>query len=167
MQHSTTIQKMVLPNRIFFTEVIGLLEQGHPVTLLAKGNSMTPFIRGDIDEVVLRKPETLSKGDIVLASVDGHGYVLHRIMRIDSDYVRLMGDGNLRQMEQCKPDDIVGKVTHIIRNGKQIDCNAPKERLKAEVWRLLLPLRRGLLFLFRRWNKKTGCAIVERSGYAD
>lgn len=153
MQSDTPISRMVLPNRVFFSEVNSLLEQGNSVTLTAKGDSMIPFIQGGRDMVVLRKPEMLSVGDIVLASVDDGGYVLHRIMRIEGERVLLMGDGNIRQTEQCTLGDITGKVTHIIRKGRRTECDVPAERMKAMIWRRLLPVRHALLFLFRLWNR--------------
>lgn len=151
MRHDTPIEKIKLPNRTFFNQVAGLLEEGFPVTLTAKGNSMIPFIWGDRDKVVLRRADKYSVGDIVLVLLEDGGYVLHRIIRIEGYSVLLMGDGNYCQTEPCTMNDIAGKVTHIIRRDRWIACDTPVRRVKAWLWRHLLPVRRVLLFTLRLW----------------
>ena len=61
---------MELANEILFPEVAALLEEGHTVTLKAKGTSMMPFIVGGRDSVVLQKADRVAVGDIVLARLD-------------------------------------------------------------------------------------------------
>jgi len=82
-------------------------------------------------------------GDIVLAHLK-NTYVLHRVFSIDGLDVTLMGDGNLKGKEYCKISDICGTVKLIIKPGKEV---APS---KGKLWRLLLPLRRYILFIYRR-----------------
>lgn len=148
------MQKLIIPNNELFDEVCSLLEEGKRVSILAKGNSMLPFIRGGRDSVLLENaPENIQRGDIVLFKTEGH-YVLHRIICIDGDRVTLMGDGNLSGREHCRRKDVVGKVVRILPPGrKAIDCNTPLERKKAALWRILLPLRRYLLGCYRRIYK--------------
>ena len=74
--------ELLLNNDLFFIEVTRMLSQGRSVTLRAKGKSMYPFISSGRDTVELRKTDTLSVGDIVLAEVPERGYVLHRILSL-------------------------------------------------------------------------------------
>ena len=74
--------ELLLNNNLFFIEVARMLSQGRSVTLQTKGKSMYPFITGGRDIVELRKTDTLSVGDIVLAEVPERGYVLHRILSL-------------------------------------------------------------------------------------
>lgn len=148
------MQKLIIPNNELFDEVCRLLEEGKRVSILAKGNSMLPFIRGGRDSVLLEKaPENLQRGDIVLFKTEGH-YVLHRILHIDEDRVTLMGDGNLKGQEHCSRKEVLGKAVCIMPPGKTaVNCNKPYERMKAKVWGMLLPLRRYLLGCYRRIYK--------------
>ena len=151
------MQRLILPNDVMLPEVARLLREGQNVTLRAKGNSMLPFIHGGRDSVVLQRTTSLHPGDIVLARLTGGQYVLHRIFSFEGDTscvdritIVLMGDGNLRGTEHCTLADIAGKAVKVIRDGKYIDCSAPVERRKANVWRALLPVRRYLLAIYRR-----------------
>lgn len=147
---------MIIPNDIFMPEVEKILREGKRVVLKAKGNSMLPFIRNLKDSVELEPVcvEKLSRGDIVLARVNGTNvYVLHRILSIKGEMVVLMGDGNIRGKEFCRTADICGKVMRILAGEKETDPNSATERRKAILWMKLLPVRRWLLALYRVGRK--------------
>ena len=64
------MEKMVVDNDLFFSDVLQVLEQGRRVTIPVKGFSMLPFIRGTKDLVILEKAgEDLKADDIVLFHV--------------------------------------------------------------------------------------------------
>ena len=49
--------KIVLPNAIMLGQVSEFLGEGHSVVIMTKGQSMSPFIRGERDSVeLLRRP---------------------------------------------------------------------------------------------------------------
>ena len=154
--------ELLLNNDLFFIEVARMLSQGRSVTLQTKGKSMYPFITGGRDIVELRKTDTLSVGDIVLAEVPGRGYVLHRIYKMEGEQLVLMGDGNLRATERCRKEDVLGKVVRILRDGRYVESSSFAERFKARCWRRLLPLRRYLLFVCRLCKKiGVSCHLYE------
>ena len=103
---------MELANEILFPEVAALLEEGHTVTLKAKGTSMMPFIVGGRDSVVLQKADRVAVGDIVLARLDDGRHVLHRVTGLaeGGKVVNLMGDGSIRCRETCRRSDLLGKA---------------------------------------------------------
>ena len=142
--------KVVLPNEVLIGEVAELLNAGREVVMTPKGNSMLPFIRGDVDNVRLRKPESLHVGDIVLARFGGR-YVMHRIIALDGDMVTLMGDGNLQGTEKGSRSEVLGVVVEIIT-----PSNRHRRPGKGLLWRKLLPVRRYLLKFYRKWNKLFG-----------
>lgn len=152
----TPIDKKTLPNEIFFAEVVDLVRQGRAVTISAKGASMYPFIRPSRDRVVLSAPDRVVVGDIVLALLDSGHYVLHRVLSIDGETLHLMGDGNICSGEQCEMKDILAKATHIVRCGNQVSTASSRERAIARLWRILLPVRRYLLFILRRLDRVRG-----------
>lgn len=139
------MEKRILPNEILLAEAGALLAEGRDVELSVKGNSMLPFLRNERDSVQLRKLPQVEKGDVVLAQIAPGRYVLHRVRKIDGDRVTLMGDGNIRGTEACSKSDILGTAITFVRpDGKR--CTPGKARL----WQLLRPVRRYLLFIYRR-----------------
>jgi len=142
--------KRIVPNDVMLGEVRKMIAEGHSVTIKVKGVSMLPFIVGERDSVRLVKPTALKERDIVLAEIDEGHYVLHRIKRIEPNRITLMGDGNLKGMEYCRPKDVAGKVDLIFRNGKNVNPNASDEQRNVGIWLTLTPIRRILLAIYRR-----------------
>lgn len=142
--------KHLLPNVLLLGEVDRLLAEGRDVVLIPKGRSMLPFIRGGTDKVLLRKPSAnaLSVGDIVLARMDAGQYVMHRIIAIHDEKVTLMGDGNLQGTEEVERKEIAGKVLEIIT-----PTGRHRKPARGWLWRKLLPIRKYLLKIYRKWNK--------------
>ncbi|MBO4757298.1 MAG: S24/S26 family peptidase [Bacteroidales bacterium] len=146
------MNKVVVPNSILLGEVKSMLAEGKDVVIPTKGNSMLPFIRGGRDSVNLRRLDTLEVGDIVLAEIREGVYVLHRVFAVDGDSVTLKGDGNLRNVEQCRRSDIAGTALNILKeNGREADCRGRKAMRRARAWRTMPTLfRRVFLGIYRR-----------------
>ena len=138
------MDRKTVPNDILIPQVGQLLSEGREVEFRPKGVSMLPFIQPDRDNVVLKKRETVSVGDIVLADLGGK-YVLHRVIREDGDRLTLMGDGNIKGTESCARKDILGTVVCIMKKGRK-----PVVPGKGKLWRTLLPFRRYILAFYKR-----------------
>ncbi len=134
-------KNLALANDILLGEICTLLLEGKKIKLRPKGTSMRPFILEDKDQLVIYPPNTLRKGDIVLARIDGCRYVIHRIIKIKDNRFVLMGDGNLFGYEQCSRDEIFGIADCIFRNEQRISLRSIKARGLAFGWRMLLPIR--------------------------
>lgn len=145
------MEKKIIPNDILLPEVATLLAEGKEVILKVKGYSMLPFIRHDLDSVLLKKADTYQVGDIVLAYTTYGLFVLHRIIAIEGARITLMGDGNLQGVEYTSYDQIAGKALYVIQgeNGKRVYCYSLSLKLKARLWRWCLPIRRYLLKIYR------------------
>ena len=139
------MEKRTLPNEILLAEAGALLAEGRDVELMVKGNSMLPFLVDERDSVRLRKQPDVEKGEIVLAQIAPGRYVLHRVRAVEGERLTLMGDGNLRGTESCKKSDVLGTVVEIIRQGDR--RHRPG---KGRWWQWLKPLRRYILFIYRR-----------------
>ena len=138
------MDKRIVPNDILLGEVAAVLREGREAVITPTGNSMLPFIRDGRDRVVLRRLDEIAVGDIVLMHTGGR-YVLHRVIGIDGEQITLMGDGNLKSVEQGTRAEIVGTVTEIIRpDGRSIRPG------KGRLWRALKPVRRYILAIYRR-----------------
>lgn len=137
-----------LPESELLPECVRMLREGKTVMLTARGSSMYPFIH-DRDKVCLSREGGFREGDIVLAFTDEGRHVMHRIISINGDMVRLMGDANLKKTESCSVKDIAGKAVSIMRDKKTILCSSAAEKTKAKFWRMLLPVRRAALKMLR------------------
>ena len=134
---------------------VRLVDEGLRVTFPVKGFSMLPFIIGSRESVDLVKPENLRVGDVVLAWVEGHRYVIHRIISIDGDRVTLMGDGNIAGHEHCTLGEVAAKAAAVVTaGGRHHDLYTPWRQRAVRLWWRLLPVRRWLLAVYRRtWLK--------------
>lgn len=147
-------QKLILPNEILLEEVANLLKEGKSAVICARGNSMSPFIRHEIDSVELVHADHVAVNDIALARVrnaSGCRYVMHRVISLTDTGFIMMGDGNLEQKETVLNEDLIGIVKYIIRpDGRKVDVHAPGQLCCAKLWRILIPFRRVLLAVWRR-----------------
>ena len=133
------------------SEVLKLVDEGREVYFTPQGNSMLPFIIGGVERVGLTQPKHICRGRVVLAYLPDNRYVIHRIIGIHGNDITLMGDGNLKYCEYCTRNDIKAEVSHLItKDGKTKDFNTFPRRLAALVWRILRPVRRLLLAVYRR-----------------
>jgi len=143
------MEGLVSPDEQNLAQVPRLLDEGKAVVLKQiYGNSMLPFIRGGVDSVRLRKPEGVKVGDIVLAVFGGRP-IVHRVIAIDGTKVTLMGDGNPKGMtERGDLSNVLGIVDQIIS-----PSGRSRKPSNGKVWRRLLPVRKYLLRIYRKWNK--------------
>ncbi|MBQ1674397.1 MAG: S24/S26 family peptidase [Bacteroidales bacterium] len=132
-------------------DAIRLVQEGMAVTMLVKGRSMLPFILGGQESAVLTLPGEIKTGDVVLARIDGRRYVLHRVLEVSADRVVLMGDGNIRGQEVCRPEDVLARADEVVgADGKHRRLDTPRQKRRARIWRRLLPVRRWLLAIYKR-----------------
>ena len=142
-------------NKVSDEQIIGdavrLVNEGLSVTMLVKGRSMLPFILGGLESVVLTRPGEIREGDVVLARIDGCRYVLHRVMEVSDTRVVLMGDGNIRGQEICRPEDVLARADEVVgEDGRHRRLDSPAQRRRARWWRRLLPVRRWILAVYKR-----------------
>ena len=130
---------------------ISLVSEGIAVTFPVKGVSMLPFIIGSKESVILVRPDGAAVGDVVLAWVEGCRYVVHRIIRIEGNRVTLMGDGNVGTVEHCSLADVKAKADYVVdARGRRHYLYVRWRRWAARVWYWLRPLRRYILYIYRR-----------------
>lgn len=177
-KESFTMRVVQLNNAEFLPHVCALVEEGHNVSIRAKGNSMRPFLESGRDVAVLSRADAYRVGDVVLAEIEKGHYVLHRIDAIHTPQgqpvngatsdpearVTLRGDGNVRGTESCRLRDVRCIATAFERKGKTWSTQTSRFwRVYSRVWPALLPLRRYLLALYKllwlhqlpaRWRSK-------------
>ncbi len=126
-----------------------VLELEGKLVAINKGRSMMPLLREGRDLMVIEKKGTqrCKKYDAVLYK-SGERYVLHRIIKVrENDYV-IVGD-NCRRLEYGITDeDIIGKLTAVVRGGKrELKMNSKLCRFYAHLWCDFFPIRAALILL--------------------
>lgn len=104
---------------------------------------MRPFIRhGDVVRLVASP--IYRKGDVVMGMTAEKEVVLHYLAEVAGDECTLMGAANLKKKERCRCDAIIGKVEM-----------SAAERAAILLWHLALPVRRHLMWVYRKYLKLT------------
>lgn len=122
------------------------LERYGHLVFTNKGVSMMPLLRQDRDLMVLEKrPEgRLHKYDAVLFKRQNGQYVLHRILKVrETDYL-ICGD-NCYQLEPVTEQQILGRMTTVVRDGKTIPVTSRAYQLYVHLWCDFYPVRAFLL----------------------
>lgn len=139
-------------NARFLPTVASYLKRGHSVTINVKGNSMRPFIESGRDKAVLEQAKRINVGDVVLALTTDDRYVLHRVVARQGEMLTLMGDGNIRGREHCLESNVLGIAVAFIRGSheRKLTVASRTWRTYSYIWTHLLPLRRYLLWIYRK-----------------
>ena len=106
------------------------------------GTSMLPLLKQETDLVVICKiSASLKPRDIVLYQRDNGTFVLHRVIKAHGDSYTMRGD-NCSQLEHgIRRDQILGKLTQIVRDGKSIDLSSRSYEAYARIMAAALPRR--------------------------
>lgn len=121
------------------------------------GDSMRPLIRQDRDILIIEKPQgRLKKYDVPLYKRDSGQYVLHRVLKVrENDYV-ICGDNRYSKEYGITDRHIIGVLTAVVRDGKEIPITDWRYRLYVHLWCDLFSLRAFILKAkhFPKWLKK-------------
>lgn len=140
-----------MAEHLFVDVTIDLLKRGTPVRFRANGKSMQPTIsEGEIITVEPVKPSLVKRGDIVLyqnhCGVIAHRVVailnprssifnsfftsiLHPQFSILSTFFILRGDASGACDEPVKPQQILGRVISVERDGRSFRLNTLKAKI--------------------------------------
>lgn len=112
------------------------------------GDSMLPLIRQGRDLMLIsRKPEgRLNKYDVPLYRRDSGQYVLHRIVKVRKDDYVICGDNRWQRETGITDLHIIGVLTAVIRDGKQLPVTDWRYRLYVQLWCGLFPVRALVLW---------------------
>ena len=121
------------------------------------GDSMRPLIRQDRDILIIEKPHRrLKKYDVPLYRRDSGQYVLHRVLKVrDSDYV-ICGDNRYSKEYGITDRHIIGVLTAVVRDRKEIPINDWRYRIYVHLWCDFFPIRAFILNAkhFPKWLKR-------------
>lgn len=136
-------------------ELLAAMEQGQIVSLTISGNSMTPFLVSGRDTVFLGRVELpLKTGDMVLYQRRTGQYVLHRICDRRGETYQLVGDAQTAVEEGICREQILARVVGLRRKGKLQGPGSFWWEFFRLVWVRMIPLRPGVMKLYRMLNRK-------------
>ena len=115
MSSSTFEEQLALHGKIVYTNV---------------GDSMMPLIKQGRDALIIERPtEAPRKYDVPLYKRPSGQYVLHRIIGKGRDGYRICGDNRISVERGVTEDQIIGILTGIIRDGKEISLSTAGYKL--------------------------------------
>jgi len=138
-------------NKLSFEEI---LEKEGRLIYSNVGDSMLPLIRQGRDLLLIERPSgRLKKYDVPLYRRESGQYVLHRVLKVrEEDYV-ICGDNRWQKETGISDRQVLGVLTAVIRDGREIPMSSPGFRLQAHLWCDLFPLRAFILkviYCFKR-----------------
>lgn len=146
--------KKVLSTKDLMPLISDLLKTAERVRFTVKGNSMYPLIRGNRDEVEVKKCDTIGKYDIVLYKRPDGSYVLHRVLKKEDTALSIAGDFEQELEYPVYENQVIAKVDNIIREGgRVISCGNKIYKLYCVMWSLALKKRRKILKLLKKLRK--------------
>lgn len=149
----------------FYTLSKDILARGTSLRFQARGNSMRPFIKdGDILGIKPIEATEVQVGDVILFRQGGR-ILVHRVVKrhVENEVMLIVkGDSHLRPDGPVHPDQLLGKVTSVEREGKKISLDRGVSKLAGallwgkapflgcRIYRLLGKAKRGALWIARR-----------------
>ena len=121
------------------------------------GDSMLPLIRQGRDILIISAVNgRLKKYDVPLYKRDSGQYVLHRILKVRADDYVICGDNRWQREYGISDRHIIGVLTGIVRDGKEISVNDNRYRLYVHLWCDFFYVRAFILMVkhyIKRWLK--------------
>ena len=107
--------------------------------------------------------EALRRGDVVLYRRENGMLVLHRIYKIGQDGLYLLGDHQTAIEGPVRREQVKGKMTGMVRDGRYMDVGNPGYRMLSVVWLWLRPARRAIMVPAARLRRMVRFALFRRN----
>lgn len=119
-----------------------------------RGDSMMPLIKQDRDLLIIEPVHgRLHKYDVPLYKRDNGQYVLHRILKVrEQDYV-ICGDNRWAKEYGITDRHIIGVLTAVVRDGKEISVNDRKYKLYVHLWCDVFPVRAVIVHVINKLGR--------------
>ena len=147
-------------------EIEPLLKAGACKQIHPQGYSMYPFIdprRGVVGVAGIGGGSALRRGDVVLYRRENGMLVLHRIYKIGQDGLYLLGDHQTAIEGPVRREQVKGKMTGMVRDGRYMDVGNPGYRMLSVVWLWLRPARRAIMVPAARLRRMVRFALFRRN----
>lgn len=108
------------------------------------GTSMWPMLRNRRDTIVVRPTAGRLRPYDVALYRRGDAYVLHRVISVEPDGYRILGD-NCLEVEQVNNSQIIGVLDEFWRGNRHCSPRSRGWLTYARAWHALYPARRVLM----------------------
>lgn len=140
-----------IDTREYLTVLRELTEEGKEVSLLISGSSMAPFLIHHRDHIYFKKPDRkLRKGDMVFYERPGGQFVMHRICKVRTEGLYLIGDAQTEIEGPLDESRVFAIVIRVCRKGKILSPGDFWWEFFEHIWIRLIPLRRVLIQCYGR-----------------
>ena len=130
-----------------------VLASGGEFRMYPHGTSMLPLLRQGRDSVSLRRVDSpIRKGDILFYQRPDGSFVLHRVRAVTPEGLTMMGDNQTLPEWGVSPDWVIGRVTRIFRDDKEVICDGFGYRLYRRLWQFTIS--RGLLLKLYHFSER-------------
>ena len=130
-----------------------VLASGGQFRLYPRGTSMLPLLRQGRDSVALRRVDSpIQKNDILFYQRPDGSFVLHRVWAVAPEGLTLMGDNQTVPEHGVSPDWVIGRVTRIFRDDREVICDGFGYRLYLKLWQFTIS--RGLLLKLYHFSER-------------
>lgn len=117
------------------------IASGKPTVTLTMGDSMEPLLYNRSTRVVIVKADRdLKRNELPLYKRPTGQFVMHRIIKVDTDYYYTRGDNRIG-LEQIPKQWVQGVVTEIYRKEKHFTVDNKWYRGYVLVWNVIYPIR--------------------------
>lgn len=118
------------------------------------GTSMCPLIRQGKDVMIISSLDHLGrdlrKMDVPLYKRESGQYVLHRIINVNKDGYVIRGDNTYSNEYGVTDSQILGVLSGVIRNGKEISVNSLGYRVYSYFWLYTYYIRKVVVWMKRK-----------------
>lgn len=117
------------------------------------GTSMRPLIRQGKDVMIIKRFDNcckLKKMDVPLYKRENGQYVLHRIIKVTKDGYVIRGDNTYSNEYGVTDSQILGVLTGVIRNGKEISVNSFGYKVYSYFWLYTYYIRKVVVWMKRK-----------------
>ena len=130
-----------------------VLASGGQFRLYPHGTSMLPLLRQGRDSVALRRVDSpIRKNDILFYQRPDGSFVLHRVRAATPEGLTLMGDNQTVPERGVSPDWVIGRVTRIFRDDREVICDGFGYRLYLKLWQFTIS--RSLLLKLYHFSER-------------
>ena len=130
------------------------LDRSGKLVYTTVGTSMNPLIKQDRDLSIIEKPKgRLKNYDVAFYKRPNGQYVLHRVVKVLDDGYVILGDNCCTKESNIKESQILGVLTSLVRNGKEIDLNSFGYKLYVRARYAHYPVR-VIIFRTKRFLRK-------------
>ncbi len=143
-----------------------LLADGHTVQVTPEGYSMYPLFVPGRDQVIIaplhvdegnaasQSKKTIRRGDVVLYRRGQDLLVLHRVVRVRTEGFYAVGDNQTLIEGPIQYEQLRGRMTGFIRNGKEGTVCHPLYQIYSRVWLFLRPVRHRIAVVVHAIKQK-------------